>query len=283
MLKSKNAVRNRSVNSLFLSEKKKSDRHLHTPMYLFLCNLSIIDICYTTSSVPKLVHMFLSGDYTLSITQCFVQMFFFLLAAATEDLLLLIMAYDRYVAICNPLHYHHMLRKKICILLIVIAWVTGCINSTVVTLTVSNIPLCSNTIPQFLCDFKAFVKISCTNTGLEEFSLIEAVIFGIGPFLCSIISYTRVIIVILRIKSSEGRRKAFSTCSSHLVVLTIYFSTWMSIYMMPPMKDSQVFELSLFILFSIITPMLNPLIYSVRNKDVKTALLKLVGGKTRGE
>ncbi|XP_075141422.1 olfactory receptor 5V1-like [Leptodactylus fuscus] len=260
------------------------DRHLHTPMYLFLSNLAIVDICYTTSSVPKLVHMLVTGDYTLSFTQCFVQMFFFLLAATTEDLLLFIMTYDRYVAICNPLHYHHMLSMKKCIWLLVITWLTGCINSIVATLATSNIPLCySNTVSQFFCDFKSFSKITCSNVGFQLYSYIGAVLFGFGPFLCSIISYTRVIIIILQIKSGDGRKKAFSTCSSHLVVLSLYYVTWLSVYIMPPMKNSRVFELTLSILCAIITPMLNPLIYSVRNKDVKRAVMKLVGCKVREE
>ncbi|KAG9463104.1 hypothetical protein GDO78_022428 [Eleutherodactylus coqui] len=259
-----------------------SDRQLHTPMYLFLCNLSIVDLCYTTSTVPKLVHMLLSGKYTLSFTQCFIQMYFFLHVATTEDLLLFIMAYDRYVAICYPLHYHRMLSKKNCILLMIVVWVTGCINSTTATLTTSNIALYSNIVPQFLCEFKAFAKISYPNDGFQLFSYMEALIFGVGPFLCCIISYTRVIIVILHIKSSDGRRKAFSTCSSHLIILTMYYGTWMSVYIMPPLKDPRVFEQTLSILFAIITPMLNPLIYSVRNKDVKRALLKIMGCKARG-
>ncbi|XP_069841055.1 olfactory receptor 2K2-like [Dendropsophus ebraccatus] len=261
-----------------------TDRHLHTPMYLFLGNLSIVDICYTTTTVPKLVHMLLSGDYTLSFAECFTQMYFFLHVATTEDLLLFIMAYDRYAAICHPLHYNHILNRKNCILLMVVAWVTGCINSTVATLTTSNIPLCySNTVPQFLCEFKAFSKISCPNTGFQLFSYMEVVIFGVGPFLCSMISYTKVIVVILHITTSDGRSKAFSTCSSHLIVLTMYYGTWMSLYIMPPMADPQLFELTVSILFAIITPMLNPLIYSVRNKDVRRALLKMVGFRTRGE
>ncbi|KAM4023957.1 olfactory receptor 2L3-like [Anomaloglossus baeobatrachus] len=213
------------------------DRHLHTPMYLFLCNLSIVDLCYTTSIVPNLVHMLLSGDYTMSFTQCFVQMYFFIHVAATEDLLLFIMAYDRYVAICSPLYYYSRLSKKNCVLLMSTAWGTGCINSIIATLTASNIHLFSNIVPQFLCDFKAFSKIAYPNTGFQLYSYIEAVIFGVGPFLCCIISYTRVIIVISHIKSSDGRRKAFSTCSSHLIVLTMYFGTWMALYIMPPLKD----------------------------------------------
>ncbi|XP_044160519.1 olfactory receptor 2K2-like [Bufo gargarizans] len=200
-----------------------------------------------------------------------------------EDLLLFIMAYDRYVAICNPLHYHHTLSKKNCIRFMAVAWGIGCVTSAAATSTASNLTLYSNVIPQFLCDFKAFDKISRPSVGFQLFSYVGAVIFGVGPFLCSIISYIRVIIVILRIKSSDGRRKAFSTCSSHLIVLTLYYGTWMSLYVMPPLKDPRVFELTLSILFSIITPMLNPLIYSVRNKDVKRALLKLVGCKVTGE
>ncbi|KAG8549726.1 hypothetical protein GDO81_019858, partial [Engystomops pustulosus] len=254
-------------------------QHLHTPMYLFLCNLSLVDLCYTTTSVPKLVHMFLSGDYTISFTQCFTQMYFFLHVATTEDLLLLIMAYDRYIAICNPLHYHCILSKKNCVMFMVAVWVTGCINSVFATLTSSAIPLYSNIVPQFFCEFKAFAKISCPNAGFQLFSYMEAVIFGFGPFVCSILSYIKVIIVILHIKSSDRRTKAFSTCSSHLIVLTMFYGTWMIVYIIPPLKDPRVFEQTLSILYATITPMLNPLIYTVRNKDVKRAIVKLVGFK----
>ncbi|XP_073516786.1 olfactory receptor 1M1-like [Phyllobates terribilis] len=244
------------------------DRHLHTPMYLFLCNLSIVDLCYTTTTVPKLVHMFLSGVYTLTFTQCFVQMYFFSHVVTTEDLLLFIMAYDRYVLICHPLDYHRMLSKKNCIFFIIVVWTTGFFNSISLTLTTSNIQLCySNTVTQFFCEFKAFAKISCPNAGLQLFTYMEAVLFGFGPFLCSILSYIKVIVVILHIKSSDGRRKAFSTCSSHLIVLSMFYSTWMSVYIMPPFIDPRVFELTLSILYSTITPMLNPLIFSVGNKD----------------
>ncbi|XP_056392668.1 olfactory receptor 1361-like [Hyla sarda] len=259
-----------------------NDNHLHTPMYLFLCNLSIIDIVYTSTTVPKLVDMFLTGDYTLSFTQCFTQMYFFGHVATTEDLLLSIMAYDRYVAICNPLHYHSVLSKKNCVLFMALAWVSGFINSTVTTFVLSKIPMCySNTIPQFFSEFKAFEKISCPNAGFQLISYLEALIFGLGPFLCSIIFYIKVIIVILNFKTNDGRRKAFSTCSSHLIVLTTYYVTWMSMYIMPPYKDTRVFELTFSVLYATIIPMLNPLIYSIRNKDVKRALLKLVGCQVR--
>ncbi|XP_040297334.1 olfactory receptor 24-like [Bufo bufo] len=257
-----------------------SDQHLHTPMYLFICNLSIIDICYTTITVPKLVHMFLSGNYILSFTQCFTQMYFFGHLATTEDLLLFIMAYDRYVAICNPLHYHSVLSKRNCILFMTVVWVSGFVNSTATTFALSKIQFCySNTVSQFFCEFKAFDKISCPNAGFRLISYLEALFFGLTPLLCCIISYIKIITIILHIKSSDGRRKAFSTCSSHLMVLTMIYGTFICVYTMPPLKDTRVFELTLSVLYTTITPMLNPLIYSVRNKDVKRALLKMVGGK----
>ncbi|KAM4023955.1 olfactory receptor 1468-like [Anomaloglossus baeobatrachus] len=261
-----------------------NDHHLHTPMYLFLCNLSIIDICYTSVTVPKLVHMFLSGDYKFSFTQCFVQMYFFGHLATTEDLLLFIMAYDRYVAICNPLHYYSVLNKKNCTMFMTLYWGLGFLNSTITTLALSKIPMCySNTVSQFFCEFKAFEKISCPNAGFQLISYLEAVIFGLGPFLGSLISYIKVIIVILHIKSNDGRRKAFSTCSSHLVVLSMCYGTWISVYIMPPSEHTRDFEITLSVLYTTVTPMLNPLIYSVRNKDVKKAVLKLVWLKVTEE
>ncbi|XP_071978705.1 olfactory receptor 1468-like [Engystomops pustulosus] len=256
------------------------DPHLHTPMYLFLCNLSIVDVCYITSTVPKLVHMLLSGDYTISFSQCFTQMYFYSHVATTEDLLLFVMAYDRYVAICKPLHYHYMMSKKNCITFLVIIWVIGFLNSLSGILIASKVTLCySNRVAQFYCDFKAFTQIFCPIVGLQHLTLMEAIVFGLAPFLCSIISYAKVVIVILRIKSIDGRKKAFSTCSSHLIVLTMFYGSWTSEYLAPPLKDPQVFETTFSILYLIITPMINPIIYSVRNEDVKRAILKLLGCK----
>ncbi|XP_071978707.1 olfactory receptor 5V1-like [Engystomops pustulosus] len=253
-------------------------------MYLFLCNLSIVDLCYTNITIPKLVHMFLSSDSSICFTQCFIQMYFFSFAVTTEDLLLFIMAYDRYVAICRPLRYHSVLSKKNCLLFMICVWVTGFINSILPPLTTFSIPLCySNKVSQFFCEYKAFSKISCPNIGFHILAYTEAVIFGIFPFLFSIISYIKVIVVIFHIKSSDGRRKAFSTCSSHLIVLTMYYGTWMSAYLIPSLINTQVLELVFTLLYTTVTPMLNPLIYTVRNKDVKRALQKLVGCEVKDE
>ncbi|KAG8545492.1 hypothetical protein GDO81_020757 [Engystomops pustulosus] len=259
------------------------DPHLHTPMYQFLCNLSIVDLCYTNITIPKLVQMFLSGDYSISFTQCFIQMYFFGFSVTTEDLWLFIMAYDRYVAICSPLHYHNILSKKNCILYITFIWVMGFINSIIPPLMSFSVLCYSNKVSQFFCEYKAFSKISCPNVWFQIFAYVEAVAFGLIPFVCSITSYIKVINVILRIKSRDGRRKAFSTCSSHLIVLTMYYGTWMVAYPIPSVKNTQVINLILSILYTTITPMLNPLIYTVRNKVVKRAILKLVGCEVEDE
>ncbi|CAJ0953536.1 unnamed protein product [Ranitomeya imitator] len=249
------------------------DRHLHTPMYLFIRNLSFVDICYTTTTVPKLIHMLWTGNYMLS----------FIHVVTTEDLVLFIMAYDRYVAICHPLRYHSVLSKKNCILIMTAVWVIGGFNSFLATLTTSITPMCySNTIAQFFCELKAFAKISCPNAGLQLLTYMELII-GVSLFLTSIISYIKVITVILHIRSKDGRRKAFSTCSAHLIVLSMHYGTFTSEYIMPPFRHTQVFELTISVWYTTITPMLNPLIYSVRNNDVKRALLKMVGGKINDE
>ncbi|XP_018430271.1 PREDICTED: olfactory receptor 1M1-like [Nanorana parkeri] len=254
------------------------DFHLHTPMYLFLCNLSIIDICYTTIIVPKLLYILLSGNNTISFTQCFIQMYFVFLAGTTEDTVLFIMAYDRYVAICHPLHYHRILNKKICILLIMVAWLSGCSNSSLLTSSVLKMFFCSSsTIHQIFCDAKALINIACSGT--EMFYIVmytECFVFGLCPVMCNLMSYVKIIRVILRIKSKDGRRKAFSTCSFHLMVMAIYYGSSTAVYMIPPSARYALLEQIFTMLFSTVVPMLNPLIYSLRNKEIKNSLRKLL-------
>ncbi|XP_063788924.1 olfactory receptor 2D2-like [Pseudophryne corroboree] len=257
------------------------DYQLHTPMYLFLCNLALLDICYTTTTVPNLLHMLLSGDNSVSFTQCFTQMYFYSLVGCTEDLLIFIMSYDRYVAICDPLHYHSVLNRKNCILFASGVWTLGCLNSILFTLTVAKMSFCySNTIHQFFCDTKSLINISCAIP--REFYIvfyIQLLVFAFFPVVFSLISYIKIIRVILQIKSKDGRKKAFSTCSSHLTVVIIYYTTATCVYMMPPSENSNVLEQVLTVLYSVVTPMINPLIYTLRNKDVKRALLRILGVK----
>ncbi|XP_072272985.1 olfactory receptor 8D1-like [Pyxicephalus adspersus] len=254
------------------------DFHLHTPMYLFLCNLSIIDMCYLTIIVPKLIYILLSQNNTISFTQCFIQMYFVFLAGITEIMIIFIMAYDRYVAICHPLDYHRILNKNICMILIIVTWVSGCLNSFLFTSSILKMLFCSSfTIHQFFCDVKALINISCGGTEMFYGVMYsDSFVFGVVPFVCNLMSYVKIIRIILRIKSKDGRRKAFSTCSSHLTILVIYFGSGAAVYMMPPSDHYDILEQILTVFYATVVPILNPLIYSLRNKDVMNSLWKLL-------
>ncbi|KAM5151779.1 olfactory receptor 1G1-like [Mantella aurantiaca] len=254
------------------------DLHLHTPMYLFLCNLSIIDICYTTVTLPKLLYILFSGNNTVSSTQCFIQMYFVFLASTTEVMIIFIMAYDRYVAIYHPLDYHHILNKKICILLVMVIWISGFLNSSLLTSSILQMIFCySLTIHQFFCDAKALLNIACSGTEMFNNTMyIDFLVFGLCPVVCNLMSYVKIIRVILRIKSKDGRSKAFSTCSSHLIVMAIYYGSALAEYMIPPSDRYDLLEQILTVFYTTVVPMLNPLIYSLRNKEVKNYLQKLL-------
>ncbi|XP_073491279.1 olfactory receptor 1500-like [Aquarana catesbeiana] len=257
------------------------DDHLHTPMYLFLCNLSIIDICFITVAVPKLLHMLLTDNNTISFTQCFTQFYFYLLFGTSEDVLLFIMAYDRYVAICKPLHYHQILGRKNSLILIAVTWIFTCTNSLLITKAALTMSFCnSKIIHQLFCDVKALIKISCA--GMEMFFMLlypELLLFGVVPFLCSVMSYVKIIAIILNINSRDGKRKLFSTCSSHLAVILLYYANSASVVLIPQSRYSEVLEQICTVLYTAVTPMVNPLIYTIRNKDVKRALMRLVKSK----
>nr|DBA19142.1 TPA: hypothetical protein GDO54_015009 [Pyxicephalus adspersus] len=254
-----------------------TDVHLHMPMYLFLCHLSFVDICYTTTTIPKLLDILLSGNNTVSFAQCFSQMFFYFWGACVEVNLLLAMAYDRYVAICKPLRYMEILSKRHCVLLMVAIWVIAFLNALIVTISASYTPLChSATIKQFYCDFKAVIKLSCPGNLFLFVIFTEMILFGFCPFACSLASYVKVFNVILAMTSRDGRRKAFSTCSSHIMVLSIFYGTSVLVYMIPPSVNLEVLERLCTIFYTVVTPMLNPLLYSLRNKDVKRALIRII-------
>ncbi|XP_063788974.1 olfactory receptor 5V1-like [Pseudophryne corroboree] len=254
-----------------------SNPHLHSALYLFLCNLSFVDICYTTVTVPNLLAMLISSNNKIYFPQCFTQMFFLLFVASNEDMLLTAMAYDRFVAICKPLHYHHILCRENCILLMTGILVASCLNALLFISSALNMSFCySNTIHKFFCDPKALAEISCRGTELFYIVVVlEICILGFGPFLCSVMSYAKIISIILRMKTNDGRRKAFSTCSSHLIVITMYYGTAASVYIKPPSNHTDVLDLVFTVLFATVTPVLNPLIYSLQNKDIKSAIKRL--------
>ncbi|XP_034278978.1 olfactory receptor 5AP2-like isoform X1 [Pantherophis guttatus] len=253
---------------------------LHNPMYFFLCNLSVVDIGYTTSTVPKMLMNYLCDDKRISFSGCLSQMYFFISFGGIECLLLGIMAYDRYAAICHPLHYGVLMRPKVCIWLAVTAWILGFSNSGIHTGLMTSLSFCEdNVIEHFFCDIPPLFQLSCTDTQINQ---IATFVFGggiiMGSFLVTLLSYVYIALAILRIRSKEGRRKAFSTCASHLAVVNIYFGTIIFTYIRPNSTYSQEQDHALPVLYGILTPMLNPIIYSLRNKDVQRALRKIIQG-----
>lgn len=252
------------------------DARLHTPMYIFLCNLSTVDMIFNSSTLPKLMDILLFGNDSISLTQCFTQLYFYMLAASTEDILLSLMAYDRYVAVCKPLHYHMIMNKAKNVFLLLGTWAIGCLNSLFLTLSMYQLDLCPvKKIQHFFCDIKALAKITCSQTQFYILLYIESVVLGLFPFVLSLTSYIKIIVIILGIRSTSGRKKAFSTCTSHLAVLIIFYGVALCMYVKPPSVDFEKQDLVFSIMYTAVTPMLNPLIYSLRNKEVKSALMRI--------
>ncbi|XP_053545143.1 olfactory receptor 1038-like [Bombina bombina] len=251
------------------------DNQLHTPMYFFLGNLSLIDISYTSITLPKVLFMFISGDNTISFFVCFTQFYVFSSSTSYELLLLTAMGYDRYVAICKPLHYHTIMNRRACVLLTSVCWCLGFLEPMPFVILLAGISCyTSKIINHFFCDLVPLLQISCTDT-----SLLETLVFTEGmfltlltPFILTCISYAFIMVTILKIRSNTGRRKAFYTCASHLTVVVLLYATLICQYMRPATTNS-LDSNKLFSLFNAIAlPLLNPLIYSLKNKDVKSAL-----------
>ncbi|EGW13252.1 Olfactory receptor 5V1 [Cricetulus griseus] len=257
-----------------------ADSHLHTPMYYFLGNLAFIDICYTTTNVPQMMVHLLSEKKTISYGGCVVQLFAFIFFVGSECLLLAAMAYDRYIAICKPLRYPFIMNKVLCSWLAASCWIGGFLNSMVHTVLTFRLPFCGNNhINYFFCDIPPLLILSCGDTSINELALLSIGIFiGWTPFLCIILSYLYIISTILRIRSSEGRHKAFSTCASHLLIVLLYYGSAIFTYVRPISSYSLEKDRLISVLYSIVTPMLNPVIYTLRNKDIKEAV-KAIGRK----
>ncbi|XP_077628878.1 olfactory receptor-like protein DTMT [Crocuta crocuta] len=257
------------------------DSHLHTPMYLFLSNLSFSDICFSSVTVPKLVQTMLSQDPSIPYAGCLTQMYFFLFFADLESFLLVAMAYDRYVAICFPLHYTIIMSPKLCLSLVVLSWVLTMFHAMLHTLLVARLCFCAdNIIPHFFCDMSALLKLACSDTRVNQL-----VIFIIGgpivviPFLLIVMSYARIVSSILKVPSARGICKAFSTCGSHLSVVSLLYGTVIGLYFCPSANNSTVKETVMAMMYTVVTPMLNPFIYSLRNRDMMGALRGLLSKK----
>ncbi|XP_067393394.1 olfactory receptor 13A1-like [Emydura macquarii macquarii] len=257
----------------------RSQPGLHTPMYFFLVNLSLLDIGCVTSTVPQMLKNLLAQKKAISFQGCLAQMYFFTAFLATELLLLTAMAFDRYMAICHPLHYSLVMSQKTCCCLAVGIWTSGFLVSLPHTLSLLRLSFCGpNIINHFFCELPPLLQLSCTDTGYNQtLALVTDAFLGVGCFLFTLLSYIYIISSIMKIHSAQGKRKAFSTCSSHVMVVTLFFSTVIYTYVRPPSayldRDKAVAAL-----YSVVTPLVNPLIYSLRNKEVKEALKKLMGG-----
>ncbi|KAK7804562.1 hypothetical protein U0070_002619 [Myodes glareolus] len=250
---------------------------LHTPMYFFLANLALMDIACTSTVIPKLLEGLVGKGSHISYKGCLTQIFFLTWVLGAELLLLSAMAYDRYVAICRPLHYSMLMSRPVCVLLAGSVWVISAIDSFVNTGLLVRLHFCGpNQIHHFLCEIPTLLPLSCSPTTLNNImAVIGDVYFCVINFLFTIVSYSFIIASILRIRSAEGKRRAFSTCSAHLVVVTLYYSTVIYTYVQPGSGSSLENSKVVTLLYTAVSPTLNPLIYSLRNKDVKVALRKV--------
>ncbi|XP_061447928.1 olfactory receptor 5V1-like [Rhineura floridana] len=249
---------------------------LRTPMYFFLGNLSLLDICQTTTTIPQIIVHLISGRNVISYERCKMQLFFFILFVGAEMLLLAAMAYDRYVAICNPLRYNVVMNYKLCAQLVSASWFTSSLNATLHTIFTFHLPLCGiNKINYFYCDIPPLIAISCGNiSGNMTAMLAASPVMGFGPGMCIILSYFHIILRILKMRSSAGMRKAFSTCASHLTVVLLFFGNALFTYVRPVSSYSLSKDSMIALFNNILSPLLNPLIYTLRNKDVKRVLQK---------
>ncbi|XP_058047703.1 olfactory receptor 5V1-like [Ahaetulla prasina] len=254
------------------------DSHLHSPMYFFLSHLSCLDVCYSTVTVPRILSNLLLQRHTISYNLCFAQMFFLIGFTGSECWLLAIMAYDRYAAICQPLRYSYLLSPRVCLMAAIIAWIWGFLDAAVHTALASNFHFCGhNQIYHIFCDLPPLLKIACGDKFVSEITIHVATVFvGLGPFLFVVISYVYILASILRIRSNAGRHKAFSTCISHVMVVLLYFGNGSINYNQPSAGYSLETDTLISTMYCIVTPMVNPLIYSLRNKEVKGALRKVL-------
>uniref|UniRef100_A0A8C3RR88 Olfactory receptor n=1 Tax=Chelydra serpentina TaxID=8475 RepID=A0A8C3RR88_CHESE len=244
---------------------------LHTPMYFFIANLALADILCTSSVLPKMLGNMMQEKKTISFGGCITQLFVLTSSLGTEALLLTVMSYDRYVAICHPLHYVKLMNKEICICLAVSVWAVGTINSFVNSLLVLRLDFCGpNLLQHFFCEFPTILALSCSSTYLNEIMMVMADVFlAMGNFLLTTVSYSFIILTILKIRSSKGKQKAFSTCCSHLIVVTLYYSIIIYTYIRPTSSYSLDKDKKVAIMYTLVSPTLNPVIYSLRNKEVK--------------
>ncbi|XP_075384159.1 olfactory receptor 1F1-like [Tenrec ecaudatus] len=254
-----------------------TDSRLHTPMYFFLSNLSFVDLCISSTIVPNMLINHILSSHTISFPGCLTQMYFFIMFISMDNFLLAVMAYDRFVAICHPLHYTTKMTHQLCALMVSGCWVIANGNALLHTLLMARLSFCAdNRIPHFFCDVAPLLKLSCSDTHINEMVInTDGVLIMITPFICILVSYICITTAVLRVPSTKGKWKAFSTCGSHLAVVSLFYGTIIAVYFTPSSSHSAEKDIAAAVMYTVVTPMLNPFIYSLRNKDMKGALTKL--------
>ncbi|KAM6218096.1 olfactory receptor 7A17-like [Rhynchocyon petersi] len=253
------------------------DSHLHTPMYFFLSNLSFSDIGFTSTTIPKMLVNIQMQNKVITYQGCITQMHFFMLFAALDNFLLTVMAYDRFVAICHPLHYTVIMNPKFCGLLLLVSWLLSLLDSLLNCLMVLHLSFCTELrIPHFFCELIQVLQLACSDTFLNDVALYFATGFlAAVPLIGILLSYTQIVSSILRMSSAGGKYKAFSTCGSHLSVVSLFYGTSIGIYLSPAASQNARASAIASVMYTVVTPMLNPFIYSLRNKDIKQGIRKL--------
>ncbi|XP_068942823.1 olfactory receptor 7C1-like [Petaurus breviceps papuanus] len=262
-----------------------SDSHLHTPMYFFLSNLSFVDICVVSTTVPKMLVSILTQNKAILYAHCLAQLYFFMFFIALDNFLLTAMAYDRFVAICHPLSYAVIMSPRLCGLLVLFSWIVSFLNSLLHSLMVTRLPFCTDhEIQHFFCDLAEVLKLSCSDT-LINYVLLYFVtgLLGILPLTGIIFSYSQICSSILKIPSAQGKYKAFSTCGSHLSVVSLFYGTGLGVHLSSLATQSSWKSTVVSAMYSVVTPMLNPFIYTLRNKDIKDALRRLISRITSSQ
>ncbi|XP_036857827.2 olfactory receptor 1f45-like [Manis javanica] len=253
------------------------DSHLHTPMYFLLASLSCVDICFSSVTVPKMLLNHTLGSKSICYVECMTQIYFFITFINMDGFLLSVMAYDRYVAICCPLHYTVIMKPKLCILLVAASWVITNLHALLHTLLMAQLTFCSNnTVHHFFCDPYAVLKLSCSDTFINELMVsVAGGLMSLTPFTCITVSYAYIFSDVLKLPSTHGISKALSTCGSHLTVVSLFYGAILGVYMRPSSSYS-VQDTVATVIFTVVTSLANPFIYSLRNRDMKAALRKLI-------
>ncbi|XP_054418156.1 olfactory receptor 7A10-like [Pteronotus mesoamericanus] len=267
------------LGNLLIILAVSSDSRLHTPMYFFLCNLSLADICFTSTTVPKMLVNIQTQSKAITYAGCITQMYFYIHFAALDDFILTVMAYDRHVAICHPLHYIVIMNPRFCGRLVLVSWIMSVLNSLIESLMVLDLPFCSDLeIPHFFCELKQVVQLACSDTFLNDMVMyFSAGLLGGCPLAGILYSYSKIVSSICAISSAQGKYKAFSTCASHLSVVSLFYGTSLGVYLSSASTHSSQSSATASVMYTVVTPMLNPFIYSLRNRDIKGALERFLG------